>query len=494
MTAWLSYRPNRSLERRVSKAPHDPLHAATHRRHAVRRQAQHRFWQFYRGREHWSFVPNFARAPIHWNRERPVIVVAAALVVVLTLVVLPGWASVVRDDSAAATRMPLASVEVTLPPAAAPIVPAAEPEPDHWVQVDVKPGQTMSQIFSGLGLKPAVLHDVVQRSARGKALASIRPGDRFAFKIAEPGKLAAIAFEPDDATQVTLTVDAAAIEEKVTPRAMERRVRMAGGRVEHSLFGAGEAAGISDRTIMQMADVFGYDIDFAQDLRRGDEFAVMYEEIWRDGERVRDGNILSASFVNSGRRYVAYRFTRADGTADYFDADGRPLRKAFLRTPVEFSRISSRFSSARRHPVLGTVRAHRGVDYAAPRGTPIRAAGSGKIVFRGWKPGYGNCIIVQHNNSITTLYGHMSGYARNHVGSRVTQGETIGYVGMTGLASGPHLHYEFRLHGVHRNPLTVPLPKAEPLAGADLVAYAGKVAPLVSHLGLLEQQVAVSAR
>jgi murein DD-endopeptidase MepM/ murein hydrolase activator NlpD len=481
-------------DHRVSKTPHDLHRPATHRRQAVRRQAQHHFWQFYRSRMHWSFVQNFARTPIHWRRERPVILVAAALVVVLTLVVLPGWASVVREEGGAGI-LPMAAVAVQLPPAPPPTALPPMAEAEEWVQVDVKAGQTMSQIFSGLGLKPSVLHDVVERSPRGKALASIKPGDRFAFRLDAPGKLSAIAFEPDDATRVTLTVDAAAIEEKVTPRAMERRVRMAGGRVEQSLFGAGESAGISDRTIMQMADVFGYDIDFAQDLRRGDEFAVMYEEIWRDGERLRDGNILAASFVNDGKRFVAYRFTRADGSADYFDADGRPLRKAFLRTPVEFSRISSRFASARRHPILGTVRRHQGVDYAAPRGTPIRSAGSGKIAFRGWKAGYGNCIIVQHANSITTLYGHMSGYARGvGVGSRVTQGETIGYVGMTGLATAPHLHYEFRLNGTHRDPLNVPLPKAEPLAGDELIAYSGKVAPLASHLGLLEQQVVVGAR
>ena len=238
-----------------------------------------------------------------------------------------------------------------------------------------------------------------------------------------------------------------------------------------------------------MAEVFGYDIDFAQDLRRGDHFAVIYDEVYRDGERLRSGDILAATFVNGGKRYVALRHPQADGTTGYYDAEGRPLKKAFLRTPVEFSRISSRFSSARRHPILGSVRAHRGVDYAAPKGTPIRTAGNGRVIFRGWKSGYGNCVIVQHPNNVTTLYAHMSRFAAGRgVGTRVNQGEVVGYVGMTGLATAPHLHYEFRVGGVHRDPLTVPLPKAEPLGPAELLAFRRSSTPVMARLTLIEQR------
>jgi murein DD-endopeptidase MepM/ murein hydrolase activator NlpD len=281
----------------------------------------------------------------------------------------------------------------------------------------------------------------------------------------------------------------AEVRESVAERALQRRVGSASGTITHSLFGAGEKAGLDDSVILKMAEVFGYDIDFAQDIRRGDHFAVIYDEVYRDGERLRSGDILAATFVNGGKRYVALRHPQADGTPGYYDAEGRPLKKAFLRSPVEFSRISSRFSSARRHPILGSTRAHRGVDYAAPKGTPIRTAGNGRVVFRGWKSGYGNCVIVQHANNVTTLYGHMSRFAAGRgLGTKVSQGEVIGYVGMTGLATAPHLHYEFRVGGVHRDPLTVPLPKAEPLGPGELLAFHRSSAPVMARLALIEQR------
>lgn len=458
-----------------------------HRRQAVRRQAQHHHWRFYLSRANWKFIPNFARAPIDWRNEHLVIGAATALLLLLGFVVLPGWASAVRGELAPG-RPALAAQPIALPAPVATAAPAEDAAP-AWTYVDVKPGQTMGDIFDDLGLKPATLHTVLDRSSHRDELVKIRPGERFAFKLAAPGKLAAVQFDAGEDRRVTLEVGEAEVRESVAERALQRRVGSASGTITHSLFGAGEEAGLDDTIILKMAEVFGYDIDFAQDIRRGDHFAVIYDEVYRDGERLRSGDILAATFVNGGKRYVALRHPQADGTPGYYDAEGRPLKKAFLRTPVEFSRISSRFSSARRHPILGSIRAHRGVDYAAPKGTPIRTAGNGRIVFRGWKSGYGNCVIVQHANNVTTLYGHMSRFATGRgVGTKVSQGEVIGYVGMTGLATAPHLHYEFRVNGAHRDPLTVPLPKAEPLGPGELLAFRNASGPMMSRLALIEQR------
>jgi murein DD-endopeptidase MepM/ murein hydrolase activator NlpD len=456
-----------------------------HRRQAVRRQAQHHHWRFYKNRPEWSFVQNFARAPLSWRREKVVLVGLGSLLALLAFVVLPGWASI---RAGVAPPVPRASVTLRLPPAAAPVAAAPEPvEAERWTTVEVARGQTMGDIFAALALSSSDLQRLLSESSRAGALTRIKPGDRFAFRTTGEGRLAALRFAADEASEVTLTLEPSQVAESVAQRPIERRVTMANGSIEHSLFGAGEDAGLSDAMILQLAAVFGYDIDFAQDLRRGDRFAVVYEQVYRDGERLRDGQILAASFINDGKRFLALRHALADGRVDYFAADGRSLRKAFLRTPVEFTRISSRFSSARRHPILGLTRAHRGVDYAAPKGTPIKAAGAGKVAFRGWKSGYGNCIILEHGGKYSTLYGHLSRFAPGvALGRRVVQGETIGYVGMTGLATAPHLHYEFRVHGAHRDPLTVELPKADPLVGADLAQFKLSAARLLSQLALVE--------
>jgi murein DD-endopeptidase MepM/ murein hydrolase activator NlpD len=240
----------------------------------------------------------------------------------------------------------------------------------------------------------------------------------------------------------------------------------------------------------KLADLFKYDIDFVQDLRIGDSFTVIYDDVYRDGTRYGEGNIVAAEFVNQGKRYTAYRFKKADGDYGWFSEDGRPIQKSFLRIPVDFTRISSTFSAARLHPILGLMRAHKGVDYAAPTGTPIHAAGDGVIKFRGWMNGYGNFVIIQHNSTISTAYGHMSRFATEKVGQHVQQGQVIGFVGMTGLATGPHLHYEFRVDGVQRNPQTVTLPPPEPLPGVQLARFkATVVQPQLARLTELDSQI-----
>jgi len=255
------------------------------------------------------------------------------------------------------------------------------------------------------------------------------------------------------------------------------------GQITSSLFASAAKAGVSDATIMNLADIFAWDIDFMLDIREGDEFRIVIEELWRDGKRVAEGDILAAEFVNQGQVYRGIRYRGVDGQANYYSPEGRSLRKAFLRAPLEFSRISSNFNPNRRHPILNTLRAHQGVDYAAPNGTPVKSAGDGKIIFRGVKGGYGNTIIVQHGGNITTLYGHLSRFNKQFQnGTRVRQGQVIAYVGQSGLATGPHLHYEYRKNGVHLNPRTVKLPNADPLSPSQKAEFLRTAAPLIAQL------------
>ena len=234
---------------------------------------------------------------------------------------------------------------------------------------------------------------------------------------------------------------------------------------------------------MALADIFGWDIDFVLDVRPGDTFAVTYSEIWRDGKYVKDGPIEAAEFVNQGREFRAVRYADPDGDSHYYTPDGRSMHKAFLRAPVEFTRVSSRFNSARLHPILNRIRAHKGVDYAAPIGTPVKAAGDGSIRFAGVMGGYGNVVEIEHSRSVMTVYGHLSRFARGtRVGAHVTQGTVIAYVGMTGLATGPHLHYEYRVNGVFKNPQTVPLPSAAPIDARYRDDFLARTAPLLATL------------
>jgi murein DD-endopeptidase MepM/ murein hydrolase activator NlpD len=258
---------------------------------------------------------------------------------------------------------------------------------------------------------------------------------------------------------------------------------MSYGRIESSLFESAATAGLSDKLIMNLAGIFAWDVDFVLDIRRGDDYYILYEEIWQNGKFVSSGDVVAAEFNNNGRTFEAVRFTDGDGRTDYFTPDGHSVRKAFVRAPVDFTRISSSFNPRRKHPVLNTIRAHKGVDYAAPSGTPIKAAGDGKVIFRGRKGGYGNAVILQHGGNITTLYAHMSNFAKNaRVGSRVKQGQTIGYVGSTGLATAAHLHYEYRLNGVHRNPRTVALPQADPIRENYRTEFLAAASPILDEL------------
>ncbi len=435
-------------------------------------------------------MQNVAAAPISWRREHWVLGSVALVLTLLAGVVMPTWASAMRTDSAptmlTTLDLPLPQLPEVADPTIAAMAGGLTSEPD-WKIVRVRAGQTLSNIFAEQGISATELQRALDAEGDEPALRRIHPGDEFAFAFDANHNLQAMRFDRGDAKRVTLDFTTHQVTVSDQDRAVERRMRVAHGVVNSSLFEAGEQAGLSDAMVLKLAKAFGYDIDFAQDLRRGDSFSVIYDDVYREGERLKGGDILVATFINQGKRYSAIRYTNNAGETLYYSEDGRPLRTAFLRTPVEFTRISSVFTNGRKHPILGTMRAHRGVDYAAPSGTPIHAAGSGKVAFKGWQRGYGNVVILKHGGKFSTLYGHMSRFGNERIGQNVQQGQVIGYVGMTGLATGPHLHYEFRINGVHKDPLKVTLPKQEPLPPTQLAKFRHAAAPMLAKLKMVDE-------
>jgi murein DD-endopeptidase MepM/ murein hydrolase activator NlpD len=263
------------------------------------------------------------------------------------------------------------------------------------------------------------------------------------------------------------------------------------GVIESSLFGAADAAGLPDAVTLALTDIFGGDIDFYHDLRRGDRFGVVYEMRYVDGEAVATGRVLAAEFVNRGTTYRALLWRGADGREGYYDENGRSARKAFLRSPMEFSRITSGFTLARFHPILHTWRAHKGTDFAAPTGTPVRATADGVVAFAGKQNGYGNVVVLKHDRQYTTLYAHLSRFAAGtRAGAHVSQGETIAYVGQTGWATGPHLHYEFRVADVPRDPMSVALPTVQPMGPDERAAFVAATRPLLEQMAVVHANAA----
>jgi murein DD-endopeptidase MepM/ murein hydrolase activator NlpD len=350
------------------------------------------------------------------------------------------------------------------------------------IDVIVTRNDTLDRIFRRLKLNLADLASLRTLPGIRSALDSLRPGELLHFTHKD-GQLLGLERRLNESQTLKVSRDGENLKADVLQNAVDTRQRTVRGVIETSLFEAVEAAGAHDQTAVALADIFGWDIDFVLDVRPGDAFVVTYQEIWRDGAWVKDGPIQAAEFVNQGREYRAVRYTDPQGDSHYYTPEGRSLHKAFLRAPVEFTRVSSRFNSARFHPILNRIRAHKGVDYAAPIGTPVRAAGDGRIRFAGWKGGYGNVVEIEHSRSIVTVYGHLSRFAHGtHPGTHVTQGTVIAYVGMTGLATGPHLHYEYRVNGMFKNPQTVALPAAEPIDARWREDFGTRSAPLLATL------------
>lgn len=356
---------------------------------------------------------------------------------------------------------------------------------DYKKDLTVKSGETLSVLFERAGLGNSLLHSILSSSKEAKRFTQLKVGQTVSFEFDENKQLKTLSSQISTLESIHLEkqADSENFVFRKDVAQTQTREKYAQGSIQGALFAATKKANVPYSLALDMANIFGYDIDFAQDLRKGDTFEILYEEKTLNGQTVGTGNILTARFTNRGKVYTAVRYTDKNGNTSYYSADGSSLRKAFIRTPVDFARISSRFSNGRKHPILNKIRAHKGVDYAAPRGTPIKAAGDGRVVLAGRKGGYGNTVIIKHGQRYQTLYAHMNGFAKGiRSGTNVKQGQIIGYIGTTGLSTGPHLHYEFQVNGVHVDPLSQKLPISDPIHPSEKQRFAQHSQPLLAKL------------
>lgn len=361
--------------------------------------------------------------------------------------------------------------------------PLAADDLAFWREVRVERGDTIGSLLARAGVSDSAAANFLRTDKSAKALYQLRLGKTLRIETDAEGGLLALRYLTVQGDLLQVLRQDQGLRVVSAPVAYEARLAMRAGEIRSSLFAAADEANMPDAVTFQLAEIFGGDVDFYHDLRRGDRFAVVYEMLYSDGEPVKIGRVVAAEFVNKGKRYRAVYYADADGQGGYYAPDGKSLRKAFLRSPMEFSRITSGFSLSRFHPILQRWRAHKGIDYAAPLGTPIRATADGKVALIGRQAGYGNFIVLQHLGVYSTAYGHMSRFAAGlKRGSVVHQGEVIGYVGMTGLATGPHLHYEFRVNNQQRDPLSVAMPNAVPVAPRDKPAFLANTSSLLAQM------------
>ena len=364
------------------------------------------------------------------------------------------------------------------------------PPPPQYTHVEeVRSGDNLSNIFKRQALSATVLHRIMQSGPLAERLKQIFPGHRLAFTTTETNELVRLEYSPGPLETLQFDRDGKNYLAKVVSREPQRLTTYKHGMIDHSLFVASQRAGLDDEVTMRLAQIFQWDIDFVLDIRKGDEFHVLFEELYLGDKFVGYGEILAAEFLNQKTTYQAMHYRNEKGDAHYFNPEGESMRKAFLRAPVSFSRISSNFNLRRKHPLFKTTRPHRGIDYAAPQGTPIMAAGDGRITRVGRSKGNGNYIVLQHGEQFVTKYLHMSKFARNMTrGKRVKPGQGIGYVGRTGYATGPHLHYEFLVNGAHRNPRTVKLPNAQPVPATEKDRFSSQTGPYLALLKSMREQ------
>ena len=352
----------------------------------------------------------------------------------------------------------------------------------------VKSGDTLLAIFNALGIDSQDYKRLIASKDVSRGLSRLRPGQMLYFYFDENRALTRLTHESDAIRSDNYSFTDERIMLESLSKQIEKRTETAQGKIQSSLFVDGQNAGMSGKLIMNMARLFNFDIDFGSELQKGDYFGVIYEAEYVDGERIGTGNILAAEFVNNKKQYRVVRYEDKNGNVDYLDEEGRSRRKKFIRTPLNFTRISSKFTNKRWHPVLKRWRSHKGVDYAAPTGTPVWATGDGKVHIIGRQRGYGKVIYIKHGKYVT-VYGHLNGFKRGlKKGDRVKQGQVIGYVGQTGLATGPHLHYEFRIHGKHVNPLSAKLPVQDPIDKSRMNHFLATAKPLFKSLDLLKGQ------
>lgn len=406
-------------------------------------------------------------------------------------------------DTGPSIQTAVATADPGRDPAPAVAVPAVRPAPtalpapeqmgppppklEHR-SVTIRSGDSLARLFAREGLSAGELHRIMHSGAAAAHLTRVHPGQQVEFVLRPDGSIQSLVLAIDRLERIEIQRERDGRSFRATHhrREPEIRSRFTEGVIDSNLFLAGKKARLTDSQIMELAAIFQWDIDFVLDIRQGDQFRVLYETRHLDDEQIGTGSILAAEFLNQGRRHVALRYVDSEGDADYYTPTGLPMRKAFLRAPVEFTRISSFFNPRRLHPVTRTVRPHRGIDYAAPRGTPVLAAGDGRIVRARRHRANGNFVVIQHGETYETKYLHLNGFGRGiREGGKVRQGQVIGYVGSTGLATGPHLHYEFLVNGVHHNPRTVPLPKAQPIAVTERPRFDEASRPLLERLEVL---------
>jgi murein DD-endopeptidase MepM/ murein hydrolase activator NlpD len=363
--------------------------------------------------------------------------------------------------------------------------PASSGSTEFWSEERFQRGDTFAALLDRLGVDERDAEQL--RRSPGVPLGSLRPGAIVQVRMSAEGELRSLWFLAGREQLMTIERDDGAFHLSAQPATLARGTAMKSAQIRSSLFAATDDAGIPDSVAAQIADVFAGDIDFHRDLRQGDRLAVIYETFSYYGREVRSGRVLAAEIVNQNRSYRAVWYADAEGSkvAGYYSPEGKSLRKAFLRTPLEFSRISSSFG-LRMHPIQQRWRRHTGVDYAAPEGTRVKATADGVVEFAGEQSGYGNVVELRHYGGFTTWYAHLSDFAKGlRRGSRVIQGDVIGFVGQTGWATGPHLHYEFRVNNQFRNPLTMAFPAAQPLPADKAQGFAEHARPLVAQLEML---------
>ncbi|WP_133501899.1 M23 family metallopeptidase [Cognatilysobacter terrigena] len=414
-----------------------------------------------------------------WSRRQWAHASLFATAAMLAAAIVPGFdRPVVTRGHAPAPRH---SMALALPP-----LRLAQAQGDSWQMVQVKRGQTLASIMKDLGIPQSTQQQLLAQSAvKNQLLRSMKPGTQLAFDLPVGGELRAFRFDQDDAHRVELTFADGEVKQNVIVSPTEVRTVVLSGKVGKSLYASARKVGLTSAHVNTLTDdMFKYDIDFNDDVGADDRFSVVVEQTWRDGELVATGPVLAATFTTGPTLHSAFRFDR-NGKPEYFTADGRSLKRSFIRMPIPYARLTSGFGN-RFHPVLGRMRMHKGVDYAAGTGTPIMAAGDARVAFVGWKGGYGRVVELDHGRGYSTLYGHMSAFGKERVGQRISQGTVIGYVGASGLATGPHLHYEFKVNGAQRNPLSITMPPPEPLSGATFVAFRAQTRTALARIREVE--------
>jgi murein DD-endopeptidase MepM/ murein hydrolase activator NlpD len=366
-----------------------------------------------------------------------------------------------------------------------PAIAIATAEEGYWQQERVRRGDTVGSLLARSGVDDLTAQQFLRADARARPLYQLRPGRALRVKTDAGGRLLGLRYLTQSGELFAIDRVGDGFLTQSTMPAAAVGLELRSNEIRASLFGAADAVGLPDAVTMQLAEIFSGDIDFLHDLRRGDRFSVVYETRRIDGEAVGSGRIVAAEFVHKGAVYRAFLWRAPDGTEGYYGEDGKSLKKAFLRSPLTFTRITSGFSFARLHPFQQPWRAHKGVDFAAPIGTPVQAAGAGRGTFAGQQGGYGNVVMLQHGGAYSTVYAHLSRFAPGlKRGAHVSQGDLIGYVGMSGWATGPHLHYEFRVDNLQKDPLTIALPNAQPIPAAEKGSYAAQGAALADRLAL----------